>query len=126
MAPSFLRVGSFEALNPPSSLFLIGGPQQQPHWEGLRVLGEWVGRRVLRLEGVEWEGENRTAWSKKLILEVTKRNAKMVAGWQVWVIPATSRAQWAATYVIFSDMDSCMVSSIQISEWVSDDGLDAI
>jgi len=86
MAPSFLRIGSFEALNPPANLFFIGGHQQPSHWEGLRVLGEWVGRRVLRLEGVEWEGENRTAWGKKLVLETAKRNAKMVAGWQVCVI----------------------------------------
>ena len=86
MAPSFLRVGSFEALNPPSNVFFFGGHQQSPHWEGLRVLGEWVGRRVLRLEGVEWEGENKTAWCRKLVLETAKRNAKMVAGWQVYVI----------------------------------------
>jgi len=86
MAPSFLRVGSFEALNPPANLFFIGGHQQPSHWEGLRVLGEWVGRRVLILEGVEWEGRDRTAWGKKLVLETTKRNAKMVAGWQVCVI----------------------------------------
>lgn len=86
MAPSFLRVGSFEALNPPDNIFFIGGYQQPSNWEGLRVLGEWVGRRVLRLEGVEWEGENRTAWGKKLVLEVARRNAKMVAGWQVCVV----------------------------------------
>ena len=49
-------------------------------------MGEWVGRRVLRLEGVEWEGKNKTAWGKKLVLEVARRNAKMVAGWQVCVI----------------------------------------
>ena len=50
------------------------------------MLGEWVGRRVLRLENVKWEEENRTAWGKELVLEVTKRNATMVAGWQVCVI----------------------------------------
>jgi len=44
----------------------------------------------LRLEGVEWEGKNRTAWGKKLVLETAKRNAKMVAGWQVCaVVPPT-------------------------------------
>ena len=91
MAPSFLRIGSFEALNPPADLFLIGAPQQPSHWEGLRVLGEWVGRRVLRLEGIEWEGENRTAWGKELVLEVAKKNAKMVAGWQVYAIVPPSR-----------------------------------
>lgn len=49
-------------------------------------MGEWVARRVLRLEDVEWEGKTRTAWGKKLVLEVAKRNAKMAAGWQVCVI----------------------------------------
>ena len=101
MAPSFLRVGSFEALNPPSNVFFFGGHQQPADWEALRVLGEWVGRRVLRLEGVEWEGESRTAWGKKLVLEVAKRNAKMVAGWQVWVIPLASCVLWAGTDVPF-------------------------
>ena len=50
------------------------------------MLGEWVAKRVLRLNNVEWEGENRTAWGRKLVLEVTKRNAAMVAGWQVCVM----------------------------------------
>lgn len=86
MAPSFLRVGSFEAFNPPANLFFFGGHQQPFHLEGLRILGEWVSRRVLRLKGVEWEGENRTAWGKRLVLETARRNAKMVAGWQVCVI----------------------------------------
>lgn len=86
MAPSFLRVGSFEALNPPNNLFFFGGHQQPSHWKALRILGEWVGRRVLRLENVGWEGEKRTAWGKKLVLEVAKRNATMVAGWQVCVM----------------------------------------
>ena len=100
MAPSFLRVGSFEALNPPANIFFIGGHQQPSHWEGLRTLGEWVGRKVLKLEGVEWEGENRTAWGKKLVLEVTKRNARMVAGWQVCVIVPPS-VLWMRADVCF-------------------------
>ena len=93
MAPSFLRIGSFEALHPPANLFFIGGHQQPFNLEGLRVLGEWVGRRVLGLEGVEWEGKNKTAWGKKLLLETAKRNAKMVAGWQVCVTTPTSFVQ---------------------------------
>ena len=38
------------------------------------------------LKGVEWEGENRTARSKKLVLDTAERNARMVAGWQVCAI----------------------------------------
>lgn len=71
--PSFLRVGSFELLSLPASLFFIGGCQQSPYWEGLHLLGEWVGRGMLRLEGVEWGGENRTVWGKKLVLEVLEK-----------------------------------------------------
>lgn len=79
MAPSFLRIGSFEALNAPQGMFFLGGGQQEADWEGLRVLGEWVGRNVLRLEGI---GEGGGAWGRKLVLEVARRNAEMVAGWQ--------------------------------------------
>ncbi|KAL4247223.1 SELO family protein [Abortiporus biennis] len=87
MAPSFIRIGSFEALNPPASMFFFGGGQQEKHLDALRVLGEWVGRRVLRLEDVKWrdqKGEESDPWGRKLVLEVAKRNAKMVAGWQAY------------------------------------------
>lgn len=87
MAPSFIRVGSFEALNPPESMFFLGGGQQDSEWEALRILGEWVGRRVLRLEGVTWregDAEEGDAWGRNLVLEVTRRNARMVAGWQAY------------------------------------------
>ncbi|KAK7690813.1 hypothetical protein QCA50_005913 [Cerrena zonata] len=85
MAPSFIRLGSFEALNPPANMFFFGGGQQAADMEALRKLGEWVGQRVLRLEGVQW-GEKGDPWGKKLVLEVAKRNAKMVAGVAgVWI-----------------------------------------
>lgn len=71
--------GSFEAFNAPSNMFFLGGGQQESHWEGLRLLGEWVGRRVLRLESAK-DGK---AWGKELVMEVARRNAEMVAGWQV-------------------------------------------
>jgi serine/tyrosine/threonine adenylyltransferase len=79
IAPSFLRIGSFEALNPPTSLYFFGGGQQEADWDALRILGEWVSKRVLRLE----LGEGK-AWAKELVMEVARRNAKMVAGWQAY------------------------------------------
>lgn len=87
LAPSFIRIGSFEALNPPANMFFFGGGQQSGHWDALRILGEWVSRRVLKLEGVRWgddKGGERDPWGKQLVLEVAKRNAKMVAGWQAY------------------------------------------
>ncbi|KAJ7593070.1 hypothetical protein C8J56DRAFT_1013273 [Mycena floridula] len=79
MAPSFLRIGSFEAFNPPSNVFVFGGGQQKAHWDGLRILGEWVSRHVLKLGLAHDE-----PWGKALILEVARRNARMVAGWQAY------------------------------------------
>jgi hypothetical protein len=36
----------------------------------------------------DWQAssENGTVWDKKLVLEMAKRNAKMVAGWQVYSV----------------------------------------
>ncbi|KAH9964361.1 UPF0061-domain-containing protein [Lactifluus volemus] len=79
VAPSFLRIGSFEALNPPEELFFLGGGQQPADLEALRVLGEWVADQVLRIERSEG-----SAWGRELILECTRRNARMVAGWQAY------------------------------------------
>ena len=88
MVLSFLCVGSFEALGSPASLFFVGGHQQSP-------LSEWEGRRMLRLEGIEWEGDNRTALGEKLVLETTERNARMVTGWQMCATtPAMSLVNW--------------------------------
>ncbi|KAJ3506119.1 hypothetical protein NLJ89_g7048 [Agrocybe chaxingu] len=79
MAPSFIRIGCFEAFNGPTNMFFFGGGQQKPDLEGLRVLGEWVAGSVLKL-GV---GDGK-AWGKELVLDVARRNAKMVAGWQAY------------------------------------------
>ncbi|TDL16557.1 UPF0061-domain-containing protein [Rickenella mellea] len=79
MAPSFVRIGSFEALNPPQNMFFLGGGQQEADWEALRVLGEWVMKRVLKLDVKEGQ-----PWGKKLVMEVARRNARMVAGWQAY------------------------------------------
>ena len=79
VAPSFLRIGSFEALNPPEELFFFGGGQQPADLEALRVLGEWVADQVLRIERPDG-----SAWGLELIFECTRRNARMVAGWQAY------------------------------------------
>ncbi|KAJ7903663.1 hypothetical protein B0H14DRAFT_2665860 [Mycena olivaceomarginata] len=97
VAPSFLRIGSFEALSPPQNIFLFGGGQQVAHWDGLRTLGIWVARTVLKLPGApvlgaeketeDTEGTKETQpapWGKALVLEVARRNARMVAGWQAY------------------------------------------
>ncbi|KAM6504229.1 Uncharacterized ACR, YdiU/UPF0061 family domain containing protein [Amanita muscaria] len=78
VAPSFLRVGSFEAFNGPMLAF-GGAGQQKPHWDGLRILGEWVVKRVNRLNIPEGE-----PWGKALLFDVAQRNAKMVAAWQAY------------------------------------------
>ncbi|KAG6900226.1 hypothetical protein C0993_001295, partial [Termitomyces sp. T159_Od127] len=79
LAPSFIRIGNFEAMNGPTNMFFFGGGQQEPDWDGLRVLGEWVVKNVLKLKIDEGE-----PWGRELVLEVARRNAKMVAGWQAY------------------------------------------
>ncbi|KAF8626131.1 hypothetical protein AX15_005078 [Amanita polypyramis BW_CC] len=78
IAPSFLRIGSFEAFN--GSMLAFGGVgQQKPHWDALRILGEWVTQRVLRVNIPQGE-----PWGKALLFDVAQRNAKMVAAWQAY------------------------------------------
>lgn len=79
VAPSFIRIGSFEALNPPEQLFFLGGGQQPADLEALRVLGEYVTKLVLKLDVKSGE-----PWAQKLLMECAKRNAIMVAGWQTY------------------------------------------
>ncbi|KAF7985567.1 hypothetical protein HWV62_3837 [Athelia sp. TMB] len=81
VAPSFLRLGSFEALNPPKNVFFFGGGQQPRDLEALRVLGEWVAGRVL---GLDLEREQGKGWGERLVMEVAKRNALMVGRWQAY------------------------------------------
>lgn len=91
VAPSFVRVGNFEILNPPEEamnmqFFMLGMPggsggrSLERDFEGLRILGEWVkGEGALDLglgEGEPWAGE--------LVMESALRNARMVAAWQVY------------------------------------------
>jgi len=79
VAPSFIRIGCFEAFNGPTNMFFFGVGQQKPHWEGLRILGEWVSSQVLKLDI-----EPGKAWGTGLVLDIARRNAKMVAGWQAY------------------------------------------
>ncbi|KAH7884535.1 hypothetical protein F5I97DRAFT_2037881 [Phlebopus sp. FC_14] len=82
VAESFIRIGNFEALSPPTKSFFLGGGQQDADYEALRTLGEWTVRKVLRLKIVDIEAGN--AWGKELVYEVARRNAKMVAAWQAY------------------------------------------
>lgn len=92
ISPSFIRIGNFEAFNPPQDsgdlIYLFSGTSastSQRNWEALRILGEWVVRRVLRLGRNEGE-----PWGRDLVAEVARRNAVMVAGWQAygWMVSA--------------------------------------
>jgi len=91
LAPSFIRIGNFEALNGPTNMFFFGGGQQKPDLEALRILGEWVkGPNVLNLQlgeasakGKEKETQGKP-WGEELVLEVARRNGRMVAGWQAY------------------------------------------
>ncbi|CAE6443718.1 hypothetical protein ACGC1H_002514 [Rhizoctonia solani] len=81
LAPSFLRIGNFQTFNPPEEIFYLfgGGAGGSKDWEGLRILGEWVANKVLKLDLQEGE-----AWGKKLVLEVARRNGEMLGGWQAY------------------------------------------
>ena len=109
LAPSFIRIGHFEALNPGASarnfhqIFLGGGWKNetedsdgplggQGNLEGLRDLTEWC-KTVIGYKG------DTAGWVK----EVIKRNAEMVGGWQVsrvWskLIPGLRLDAWGAQY----------------------------
>ncbi|KAG1887260.1 hypothetical protein F4604DRAFT_1721032 [Suillus subluteus] len=75
VAETFIRIGNFEALSPPSNSFFLGGGQQDADYEALRQL-------VLKLEGINWEAGD--AWGKELLFDVARRNARMVAAWQAY------------------------------------------
>lgn len=60
-------------------MYFFGGGQQKPDYDGLRLIGEWVSRSVLKM-GIEED----KAWGTKLVFEVARRNALMVAAWQAY------------------------------------------
>lgn len=60
VAPSFIRIGNFEALNGPQNMFFFGGGQQKSDLEALRILGEYVSQEVLKLDI-----KNGEAWGEK-------------------------------------------------------------
>ncbi|KAG6830658.1 hypothetical protein H0H92_015555 [Tricholoma furcatifolium] len=79
LAPSFIRIGSFEALNGPANMFFFGGGQQQPDLEALRVLAEYVAQDLLRMDV---QAGKPYVW--EMVKEVARRNAEMVAAWQAY------------------------------------------
>ncbi|KAI0250342.1 hypothetical protein BJV78DRAFT_1347422 [Lactifluus subvellereus] len=70
VAPSFLRIGSFEALNPPKELFLFGGGQQPADLDACWANGSLI-RCCISKHLKEAHGDAR-------------RNARMVAGWRAY------------------------------------------
>ena len=82
VAESFIRIGNFEALSPPTKMFFFGGGQQDADYDALRILGEYVVKKVLKLEEVNVDAGD--AWGKALVIEVARRNARMVAAWQAY------------------------------------------
>ena len=79
VAPSFIRIGSFQALNPPEVMFFFGGGQQAADLEALRILGEYVAKKVLKLNVKEGK-----PWAESLVMDVARSNALMVANWQAY------------------------------------------
>ncbi|KIJ12835.1 hypothetical protein PAXINDRAFT_14395 [Paxillus involutus ATCC 200175] len=82
VAESFNRVGNFEAFSPPESAYFLGGGQQGPDYEGLRISGEWTVKRVLKLKTVDLDAGD--AWGNEMRFEVARQNARMVAAWQAY------------------------------------------
>lgn len=90
-APSFIRIGHFQALNPGPDgqnsrpMFFGGGggwmrdqndyeEEEVGNMEGLRDLMAWCKDEIMGMKG---------SGVKEWFQEVVRRNAEMVAGWQV-------------------------------------------
>ncbi|KAK8864677.1 hypothetical protein IAR55_001929 [Kwoniella newhampshirensis] len=89
LAPSFIRIGHFEALNPGKDArnmrqFYMGGrgwlddqsegENEEGNLEGLRSLAEWVKGDIMGMKEATYQD-----W----VEEVIKKNAEMIAKWQV-------------------------------------------
>ncbi|KDN53566.1 UPF0061-domain-containing protein [Tilletiaria anomala UBC 951] len=81
LAPSWLRIGSFQI------------HASRSDWESVRILGEYFSREILGLEGVgkardadidEGVQTERKPWALRLAKEVGRRNAETIARWQVY------------------------------------------
>ncbi|EJU04998.1 UPF0061-domain-containing protein [Dacryopinax primogenitus] len=73
VAPSFIRIGNFEACNGPNHVFLFGaGGKLEKGWEGMRKLTEWT-KRLLGVQS-----------TLDMVKEVAKRNMRMCAAWQAY------------------------------------------
>lgn len=79
LAPSWLRIGSFQI------------HASRGEWESVRILGEYVARDLLAIEGVGKSHDDveedrkvlRKPWALALAKEVARRNAETIARWQV-------------------------------------------
>lgn len=70
LAPSWLRIGSFQVLNPPQTPFSSNAAKE---WNGLSQLTQFVSKSLFKFDKID---------AKRLTLEVSKLNAEMVAKWQ--------------------------------------------
>lgn len=80
VAPSWLRIGSFQIHNPPKlpSWYPVqASTSSQPEFDLQRQLVRYATEHVLGLPL-----ERRSA--KHLLFEVAERNARMIAAWQVY------------------------------------------
>ncbi|WWD17013.1 hypothetical protein CI109_101449 [Kwoniella shandongensis] len=90
LSPSFIRIGHFEALNPGKDArnmrqFYMGGrgwlddqsegENEEGNLEGLRSLAEWVKVDIMGMKDASF---------KEWVEEVIRKNAEMVAKWQVY------------------------------------------
>lgn len=118
VSSTFLRIGSFEALNPPEStvVYLFNSDAHQrkeQDWEALRILGEFVARNVLKIQDAP-----DAPWGLKLVMEVARRNAIMVAGWQAYGFMASGIILWVPhfplNHVLFLSMGLSILTTYQL------------
>ncbi|CED82154.1 Uncharacterized conserved protein (YdiU family) [Phaffia rhodozyma] len=79
LAPTFLRIGSFEILNPPENEFVFSLMGDSAY-----AGDEWNLLRDLTLVVKDRLGSDPKVTTWEMVREITRRNASMVAGWQAW------------------------------------------